>query len=1108
MADVSRANSISPSSSSQGYSKAVLEEAAFFGKLWETEGKYGNNLGKFASILTDPSKKEVIRRFYNSLSPAEQENFYKIAIKGVYGDSPLPPFLKPIITILSESGGTNPGIPSSKSNKNVIPASADPNIAHQDIVSITPQVDYGAEAKKAWDSTPLPDRHKIAKFLKMPIEAITPEILLDKAVFLKAHFPGLNLAETISHLSVGRAADLRSATSPTPVSSGQVNGKVFVVDGNFYRIFSYNDGKSFALVRMEQKGDGKFERMRGVPEIELIHIEKDVPLPNDIRIGDNKRIAIQWEGTNQPVFYLQQPAKNKYEIPTLLTNKSEFRNRVFDAWRADLSKPQQGLFVHIRTAGMPFPSGRIPAALNLNGMLVLQSPEGLYIYSADIGSVYRKAFSLTEHLRNQGLPVQCSIERVNYQYNPKNADNVFDGVMANLRQSGPATAKNGTAMVWQDGGKQKIYLRTEGRFVAPEYVEGNHLFRLLELSSGVEVDGKRLDLKLLEMPVEQLAQIEPKELKTLIERLGKGKANFAKRYGNAEDAWLRTMLGKFGLEPKLINKKCAEFRLARLEQEFGREVANILKNRLTAKHGAIKVNLESKHFNLDQLISILIKYREGHAGINEKGNDGGLKEKLIQARDAKIGAEQSMLEEAGMRELKRALTPEKVKNFIDYLKKPEGRALLETERGKELLAVMRKLSQAKNFAQAFKLEGAGLIAGLIVLVGVEKFADLIGLENKQARLVLVLGVSHFANLKVQEALVKKILGQEAAGALKIATIIENPTVMGRLRLQFKNVMGGLAAMTFVSRLCDKVLDLAGVKDMKTKEIATLALATGTTAAANFTYGRVVAKLGEKAAPVIAMRAVGLITKRLGVASLLTDGLMSILAKDYLMHVNKRAYDYVQSQRAKGSAGSKTAFVVAGALNFIAGKMHEGMVAQENPEVTKYFIDQDIDEANKYRAQLKAELAEFIKNGGDIQLLGQEYRFGTIKIPTGATRERIVKMYGDRIRMIEDITEDIPEEKVFISIVKYGKKYPFGSQEHIKAVRAEFGYMITSADVARVLDKGVLISWQTRIAFLHTVQPSLFGSELYPKYNGSTFNNDIRSTCSAQGVVRDTTNFVL
>jgi hypothetical protein len=429
-------------------------------------------------------------------------------------------------------------------------------------------------------------------------------------------------------------------------------------------------------------------------------------------------------------------------------------------------------------------------------------------------------------------------------------------------------------------------------------------------------------------------------------------------------------------------------------------------------------------------------------------------------------------------------SPEALKRFSEYLKSPAGKALLATEAGKKLLADLTAIAAQPNGLQALKLEGGGLLVGLVTLIGAEKLVDLLGIEDKQARFVLVMTLSHLANLKTQELLVARTLGIETARAQKLAQMIKNPTLSAKALLQFKNIFRGLGQMAFVAIIANGVLNLANVKDPALREKITLASSFIVPAAARFAYGRAAAALGESALARtgfgIASKAVGRFALVIGIMNLVSDTLVRIVSSDYRLDVNRRVYDADQTREAGRGLSGKARVFAAEFTHPILGASQEALSAHNQVALTDAIIFEDIRKSETERAELRQELGEFIGNGGDLQVLTRAASFGTIKT--------------------------VSERDVYIFMLQYGGNHPgikFGSQEHLDAVIANFGKrtdngqpILTREDCVKIFEKGIIISWQARFAALRVIQPGIFR-----EFGGSTLNDDIRDCFNKNGTLK-------
>lgn len=315
--------------------------------------------------------------------------------------------------------------------------------------------------------------------------------------------------------------------------------------------------------------------------------------------------------------------------------------------------------------------------------------------------------------------------------------------------------------------------------------------------------------------------------------------------------------------------------------------------------------------------------------------------------------------------------PKAIGKLVEYFRTAEGRGMLKSEEGRALLAKLQSLSAAPNFTQAAKMEGAGLLVGLVTMVGAEKLADILGIENKQARFIFVLGLSHMANLKTQHLLTSRVMGRQTA---QVARLLENPALLGRMTAQFKGMMGGFAQMAFVSIVTKGALNLAGVHDESTREKIVFGTSFVVPAVGHFVAGRV----GEGALASTGMKFLGRAAGGIGLASFLTDGVYSLMASDYRMSVNRRVYEGVQTMRAggweRGGALGVTEFI-AGAVvegfHTIGGAASEAATASDNPAITRRIVGEDIELSNGLRADLRAAIAEGLGGGRTVAQIFNE-----------------------------------------------------------------------------------------------------------------------------------------
>jgi len=991
-------------------------------------------------------------------------------------------------------------------------------------------------------------------------KSVPPEILLQYAaninIFLKA--PGvspdhdLSELKRIAVLATARAIDKdRSAAEPPKmqlVKKGEIRPfqDIIFSGGKLYQLI-INSKKEYSLLRMDYDGKKFFPKSNEM-EIVLPKPGGD-PMYIDLAPG-GERLKIYYE-VGEIWFFLEnpkinEPLANERETGTVQLksvtppDKSDNGVKSYDEFKASvierLASGEKGTIIHL----IPDPSNPesyLKMALDIfpksEGYIVGDGQKGIFIYHKDPAKLPERLMNYAERI---GEPVSFAVKRIE-TYNSTVPEEILEINLNRIERATIGAEQGGVQLIRVvngeyrvlAGGKWTVEAKSQQRQaddyirkVASEYLAGRkNEIQVRRQLERLGISPEAIDLRIADL---RLARIEA--------RYGKGTADYLKGH-RVEIAQMRVEKFAKLMKSLYLYRKGSVEATQWLEDQGIHDPEFKLRKELQLAHEKYVGYVEAERTKLKEVKQALSgegrideatyqKYSEWVRRLEQKPNI--MRELNVKADEVKKmseGLEAAKMAgrnevpaelDQGLKDIERVTRdPKTAGRLIYYLKaNPE---LLKGENGEKFLKKLNGVLSEKNFAEALKREGSGLLVGLVVLIGVEEFMGLVGIENKQARFVAGLGLAHLATVYSQDVIIKVTSGLEAAQAQKIMSYMENPTLRLKVVSQLKGLGAGLAEMGFYGMMAEDVVKIFGVNDPNTLHIAKLAGGlVGPSAvrlAAPYVFGE--SALARTGAGLAGRTLAGRLAIGIGVANLATDGLYSLFASDYRMHVNKRAYDEVQTNRVRTTGGKIGAFVVE-FFHGIGGSMSEAAATEDNPRIKNRIVQEDISMVSSFRSEILSEVKQFLNNSGDLSVLTTEQKWGNIMHDTERTDTHTIRGGSSLDREWQGMTyetkiyESVSELEIYNYLFEYAKQNPnvqFGGEEHINAVVQRFGkwsnsdeYKVKSQDVRRIFEKGIIISWQMRLAAMNMIDPTIFSD-----FENQPINDDIRGCVSRTGVLR-------
>jgi LysM repeat protein len=404
--------------------------------------------------------------------------------------------------------------------------------------------------------------------------------------------------------------------------------------------------------------------------------------------------------------------------------------------------------------------------------------------------------------------------------------------------------------------------------------------------------------------------------------------------------------------------------------------------------------------------------------------------------------------------------PELTSKVEKYFNSPEFRDMKITEADAN---VIKYLTEVKNgsFKIRAGIEAGNIIAGVLIILGADKVATVLGIDNKVAHFAFTMTAVTLGTMGTNAVLQKALSTAEMKTAARLlnAAMPNTASSLARFSSGVVNFVKGMGTMTFYSKVYSAAV--AGSDNrILNSQITNLVVSLVAPKIVNYSIGAALKTVGAAVGTTGEIPILGEVVAVVGTIQLVSDLVTMFASSDYGMSVRNRGY-YNSYKLEGGALYDFNHFVWGGALEWL-------QTSVLRPEYKVGVVLQDIQESNVLRETLMENLKAMV-------LAKQSLAFLSKKVEFDANEKEI---YEYMEKCLQNDPEIVP-----------------GSWNHCLAVLMKYP-KLSAKQFMDILDKSNLMQYQTAFAYLYTVQPSIFNG-----FESSTLNNDIRECFDKDGVLR-------